>query len=731
MEQPENYIGNHNPEDEAEYYALLGIELESEEMVEDEVVEVDWIAMARDAYTTSDDYFKANLTKQIEKNLSLFQSKHPSGSKYHSEAYKYRSKIFRPKTRSAIFRREASAAAAYFTTSDVVNCFAENPADKYAVIGAEIASDLLNYRLEHTIPWFLTAMGAYQDAMVQGVCISRQEWIYEERLVDLGDGTYTFEPSKDTPGITLIPVENFRFDPAANWLDPVGTSPYLIELIPMHVSKVRERMRNPDPKTGQPPWNELEEEQIRSGTQTGRNDTVRQQREGKRQDSTDVQNKVADYEIVWVHRNIIRYEGDDWLYYTLGADHLLSEPVLLEDAYPQGRPYVVGYCNIETHKGHPSGQPEIGEGLQTEANDIANQRLDNIKLALNRRNFARRGANVDWRALVNSVPGGVVLVDDINKDVRTEAPPDVTGSSYQEQDRISNDFDDIMGVFSQSSVLGNRKLNETVGGMNMLSQDANALNEYQLRIFTETWTEKVLKQLLDLERIYESDPVVLGIVAREGMTADQVLQILQEPMTVRVAVGFGATNPQMRVERLAMALNTLGQFAPQLVQQRLDTDEVTTEIFGALGFRDGSRFFKAEDDEQLDPQQMAAQMQEMQGLVQQLQQQLQTKQIEQQGRIQVEQIRQQGAVERERIKADLTREIKQLEQQVDYIDQQIKAEQNDIKRGELMIQRDAFTLQKQIKELEFSMQERDRMSDVLMRDKYGMAPGIDDQPGRG
>jgi hypothetical protein len=35
-----------------------------------------------------------------------------------------------------------------------------------------------------------------------------------------------------------------RFDPGANWMDPVNTSPYFIELIPMYVKDVQARMKN-------------------------------------------------------------------------------------------------------------------------------------------------------------------------------------------------------------------------------------------------------------------------------------------------------------------------------------------------------------------------------------------------------------------------------------------------------------------------------------------------------
>jgi hypothetical protein len=147
--------------------------------VRDSAGNIRWLGIARDAYKTSTDFFDANIRKQIEKNLSLFQSKHPLGSKYHSESFKFRTKIFRPKTRAMVRRHEAASALAYFSTADMANCKPEDPRDKAAALGAQFCKALIEYRLEHSIPWFLTIIGAYQDAMNTGVVISRQEWLYQ------------------------------------------------------------------------------------------------------------------------------------------------------------------------------------------------------------------------------------------------------------------------------------------------------------------------------------------------------------------------------------------------------------------------------------------------------------------------------------------------------------------------------------------------------------------------
>jgi hypothetical protein len=67
-----------------------------------------WLKAAKDAFSGSTTYVDANYRKKWEDALSMFQSKHPAGSKYLTDTYKHRSKLFRPKTRSVVRRHEAA-----------------------------------------------------------------------------------------------------------------------------------------------------------------------------------------------------------------------------------------------------------------------------------------------------------------------------------------------------------------------------------------------------------------------------------------------------------------------------------------------------------------------------------------------------------------------------------------------------------------------------------------------
>jgi hypothetical protein len=628
----------------------------------EEQPESSWLAMSRDAFDTSCDYYDAEVRKQVEKSVSHFHGKHPAGSKYLSAAYKFRSKGFRPKTRAIIRRNEAAAAAALFSTVDAVDIQPELEMDEAQRVSATLLKDLLAYRLDNSIPWFRTALGAYQDSLTTGTVISHQYWDFEESSnytpITQDDGEYVLDDEggvaltedrevvSDKPVIELRPVENVRFSPASDWTDPINSSPYLIDRFPMHIGDIKQRMKQ-DGK-GQSAWHTLSDGQLAMGT----SDTQESTHKNRNRTNTDrdQRHSVTDFDIAWIHRNIIRHEGTDVIFYTLGTHFLLSDPIPLREEYfhlgAGERPYVMGSAVVEAHRTYAAGLAELMGSLQQEANEINNQRRDNVALALNRRYYARRGATIDYRSLTRNVPGSITLVDDINKDIRSDVIPDVTGSSYQEQDRINMDYDELAGSFSTSSVGTNRQLNETVGGMSMLSEGANAIMEYQLRTFVETWVEPVLKQLVKLEQGYETDEGLLAMMGErqklwQKYGVDDVTDLmLQGSMTVRVNVGFGATNPQKRLEKLTAGLNTVREFMPDALSGA-DPQEVIKEVFGALGYRSSERFFPVSDEQ--DPQ--VAQLQQQ---IQQMQQLLEGKQLEQQEKTKVEMAKlqvQQGKVQ--------------------------------------------------------------------------------------
>jgi hypothetical protein len=183
-------------------------------------------------------------------------------------------------------------------------------------------------------------------------------------------------------------------------------------------------------------------------------------------------------------------------------------------------------------------------------------------------------------------------------------------------------------------------MNETVGGMALLTNAANAVTEYDLRIFAETWVEPVLRQLIRLEQRYESDDVILGLAMRQSETLQNLQRygvspdldrLLDQELTVTVNVGIGQTDPNMRLQKFQTAMGALMQIGMGLAQmmggpqvlQSPAFQAIAKEIFGAAGYKDASRFLAFQDQGQ-DPTQAAVQQVQMQAqqAIQQLQAQM-------------------------------------------------------------------------------------------------------------
>jgi hypothetical protein len=704
-----------------------------EQMEDTPYIEDFWLRIAREAYEESSDWVDTNLRDQWEKSISLFNSKHPPGSKYNTGAYDKRSRFFRPKTRTAVRNLQSAMAVAFFTNEDVVSVQPRNPNDPEQVAAAAVSQSIMQYRLTNTLPWFQTMSAALQDAAVQGICVSHQYWEYEEKeeaylnvdsqnrpVMDAdGNPVVTKQKTsiKDKPIIDLISPENIRIDPAADWHDPMESSPYIIHLMPMYVQDVRQKMIDGE-------WLDIPIGELLASDTNEDDDTTRMIRDEPREDRLDNDAGYGDidsYRVVWIHKNIVRREGMDWCYYTVGTDAMLTDPKPLLEEYPWlrngERPYVMGYTNVESHRLYPAGTVELTQELQAAANDIWNQRFDNVRLAMNKRYHIRRDRNIDLDALFRSVPGGAVEMDDPDNDVRVIDTRDVTGSAYAEQDRINMDFDELQGNFSTSTVQGARSLNETVGGMSLMASNSGTVTEYVLRTFSETWVERVLKQLMRLEQYYETDEIIIELASDAASQVNEQYQgvvddLLKYEVLLKVNVGISATDPLRKVQNLISGIQMLGGL-PGFAES-LNVQEIVKEVFGALGYKDGERFVMMEQNPQV--AELTAQLEEMQGYIQSEQGKLQN-------RVTIEQMKQQGNLEVANMKYGTEIRKKEMEAQLKNIDLQLKQEDVATRRAELMLQREALI--NQIADSEIARQEE--MVDegdigVMARDDYGKIP---------
>lgn len=654
----------------------------------------EWVDLARRSWRKSDDWFDSAVRSQVEDSLRAFNSEHPAGSKYYSTAYEKRTKLFRPRTRGNMRKLEAAFAVANFSTTDAVSVEAFDRGNKKSAWLANIKESLIRRRIaEKKFFWYTTAMSAFQSGLKERVAIGHVGWDYD---------TDSFgNVISDRPFLDVVPLELFRVDPGADFRDMVNTSPYVIHRMPFYLDELMMGMR--EGVDGSPPrYLPLTEQQLLTGANSDY-DSIRTTRERRREDRYGDRTGNRSHQTIWVDHVIMHKDGHDWVYDVVGETHLLTEPKRIEDVYrfckTKDRPYVMGSPIIEAFSPYPMSPVEIGLPMQEEINELGNLSIDAVNLNTTPRYFVRRGSAMDVQTFLRSSPGSVIYTNDPDKDVKESGGRNIPSGIFQERDRLASEMDDLNGTFMGSSVGMQRRLNETVGGMNLLNDNQNQVQEFTLRTFVESWTEPALNMVMRAIEAYETDERLMMAVAGEKQVdlADVYESLLVESVT-QVSVGFGNTNPQKRMERFQIAASTTAAImGPQFIQQ-IDQREMVSEIWGAAGFRDGSRFFPSlMQNQEEDPriQQLQQQLAEAQQFIEmdraKAEVKLQETQIKIEGQLRLEQVRQQGLMQIAQLRQEMEGFKEQNKVRLEWFDRQIAESDNERETQRLRNEREALS----------------------------------------
>ena len=591
----------------------------------------EFLQMVREAESQANLYVAQVNRKSWARTYRAFHQEHFTGSKYQSREYDNRSKLFIPKTRAAIRKDLAAVAASLFGSIDAVNCMAGDEANPFQRASAAVVQEIVNYRTDRSngkaaIPWFHVALGARQTSQLTGICLSKQSWRLDLRRagseeVDVEDEETgdtikaqrdVWVPDVDRPDCQLIPPENFDIDPAADWTDPAQDAAYIILKWPMRIDEIRRKQYDP-----RMPWKELPESVLKSGSNSKEMDqqAIRRARE-QGLDRYDESQTGQTFDIIWVYETFMRTAGEDWTFLSVGHKHMLTEPKPVREVYPEQfgrRPLVYGIGSFEAFRLFPMSNAESWQMLQMEANDLRNLTLDAIKQNVMPVTKVVRGRQIDLDQLKRRGQGTAIMVNN-KDDVTWEKVPDVSSGTQMMKQQLDIEFDDLAGQQNYGTVQDNNALGKTLGGLKLAAGAANAVQEFDIRVWIETWCEPVLAQIVKLIQYYESDPIVLGLCGEKAKLfqkfgVDEITdELLESDVTIRVNVGLGAGDPQQRLAKFQSAVNVampLLQMDPdfQSGKKKINSDEVMQEVFGGAGYRDGGKRFITEGEAKQNPMQ--------------------------------------------------------------------------------------------------------------------------------
>lgn len=595
-----------------------------------------------------------------ENSEAAYRSEHSTTSKYRRDHYKSRSKYFKPKTRAAVRKNLTTTANAFFASQDVMTCEASDTSDKLQRANADLVKELINTRLNNKteragVPWFQTVLGARMQTQIMGLCGSKQEWKYkcietpieeevDEPLMHPVTGEPAMDPTTgepltqvvtregvhkdiihDKPACTIIPIEMMLLDPNTNWINPAQNSPVLIVETPMHIDDVKEMMKDNDKGTTQ--WRTVSDEQLRGsyysetelmGLKAAREGVVAQT--ALNRPSTAFGGLANEIVAVW--DCYFRRNGIDYQCWSLKNQALMSEVAETKTVHPAfrgTRPYTIGTDSLEVLVLNPQSHVDSWKQSQDELNDFTNIRMDGNRQSVFPVAKVKAGRSIDHKAVQNRASSGIIIVRE-QEDVMWDRPNAQTQGVERESQLLSNDFDELAGIFSQGSVQSNRQLNETVGGMQIMSSNANATSEFDLRVFVETWAEPVLSQLVMLEQYYEDDATILAIA---GQKADLFQkygvseindELLESQVQLTVNIGMGGADPMQSIAKLQTGMGVIMPLLQQAVVEgkaEIQYDEIANEVFGKLGYKNGAdRFIKFNEQGGAGGQQAMAKMAE-------------------------------------------------------------------------------------------------------------------------
>jgi len=115
------------------------------------------------------------------------------------------------------------------------------------------------------------------------------------------------------------------------------------------------------------------------------------------------------------------------------------------------------------------GIGEVGYGTQERLNKMVNQRLDNVDLVINRQIVANANdPKINRNSLQRGAPGKVHWCSDIDKSIKWQDIPDVTQSSYKEEELAKQDYRQATGATAPLLPADKSEQHRTAMGIQML-----------------------------------------------------------------------------------------------------------------------------------------------------------------------------------------------------------------------------------------------------------------------
>jgi len=410
------------------------------------------------------EYSKTNDRQALEEKWGKYQKMYMN---YMSDSYPSVAKIHIPQTFATTFRLHAAIMGNIRRNKEVVR-FTPEPRHDQAAMESALAGDVMNQATSYYIAKTqgMKQISAWElEACTLGTSFMKTTWEYDEvempgRMLPTGEQLMEVRSSKDNLKMEHRPLYSIYFDPKViNGGGTIQDMEFLIDESYVSLDSLfdNEKMINKDAvisasRDKESPASNLDSETFLQNLDmmSGINMTGVEQKDKQSRPI-----KLDEYYGL-VPRSLLDtksktgYDSSD-LHDFVAAHVMLAEGVVV---YKTISPYPFGHIPYDHIRCYPvpnyffgMGIPELIKDLQRGMNATANQRIDNVSLAMNRMWMFRRGA-LNPKQLI-SRPGGFIEVKHggpLSDSIQPLETADVTASSYMEQDRYDQIIQKVSGV---------------------------------------------------------------------------------------------------------------------------------------------------------------------------------------------------------------------------------------------------------------------------------------------
>lgn len=246
------------------------------------------------------------------------------------------------------------------------------------------------------------------------------------------------------------------------------------------------------------------------------------------------------------------------------------------------KPFVAAkICPVE-NEFYGIGLMEMVKSLQAELNDVRNQRLDNVKLALNKMYVVARDADVDIKKLI-SEPGGIISSNYVDGVKWIEAS-DITASAYSEAKIITDDIQNVHGIYDYSKgATPNQR--ETATGILSLQEAANVRFKLMIMVMLKNLLNPSVEIMNDLNQQFITSEKVLMLTGQEFVRIENIDEIAGRYDYEPIGASLEGLSKYARTQQIINARQVLAS-NPNLNLTRFDMD-----ILDLMNFKNPAEYF--------------------------------------------------------------------------------------------------------------------------------------------